>query len=672
MGRPPWAAAGPLAGFFRCEGMPAARRGRLPHKNRAALCCSGWAHPKRYCVTELAIENGRDLLAEMQLLRGTLKAVLSGISEAFLLLDRDWRLTYANDRAAELTGIPAPKLLGSSIWEAFPDAAGTKFEIELRRAMTERVPIEFECFHAALGRWLAHRVCPAPGGLCVFTVDITERESQDFVENAVVALHWASSDGRILWANQAELDLLGYSREEYVGHNIAEFHVDQEVVAEILRRLANHEELHNFEARLQSKDGSIRHLLIDSNVYWRDGEFVHTRSFTRDITDRKRAEEALEEADRRKDEFLAMLAHELRNPLAPIRSGLEIMRLRRGDPATIESTRQIMERQVEQLVRLVDDLVDVSRITRGQIKLQNEMVDLATVVGTAVETCRAMIEARQHRLTISLPPGPVRLEADSARLTQVVANLLDNAAKYTEIGGNIWLTAECYESEVSIRVRDSGTGIPAMMLPHVFDLFTQVGRSLDRAHGGLGIGLTLVRALVEMHGGRVEASSPGAGQGSEFIVRLPLARKDTAWPRTPEGFASRAAASPSRRVLVVDDNADVAETLAMLLRFTGHEVRAAYDGPMALDTVRAFQPEVVLLDIGLPGMDGFEVARSIRREVQDPNVLLVALTGYGQEEDRLRSKEAGFEYHLVKPVDPGALQVLLGSLARAASTQPRP
>jgi CheY-like chemotaxis protein/two-component sensor histidine kinase len=330
-----------------------------------------------------------------------------------------------------------------------------------------------------------------------------------------------------------------------------------------------------------------------------------------------------------------------------------------GDPR-LQRARDVIDRQVVQLARLVDDLLDVSRITRGKIALRKEPLDLATVVARAVETSRPLLDGRRHELTVALPPGPVRVEADAARLTQVVGNLLNNAAKFTDEGGHIRLTVEPDGDGAVVRVRDDGLGIAADLLPRVFDLFTQGDRSLARSEGGLGIGLTLVKSLVEMHGGTVSAHSDGPGSGSEFVVRLPVVQARFASP-TGDGRGGQAdgQASPSRRVLVVDDNADTAESLALLLRVKGHEVRTAHDGATALQDAGAFQPEVVLLDLGLPRMDGYEVARRLRAQVGLRKALLVALTGYGQEEDRRRAEEAGFDAHLTKPADPTALQRLL-------------
>jgi signal transduction histidine kinase len=386
--------------------------------------------------------------------------------------------------------------------------------------------------------------------------------------------------------------------------------------------------------------------------------------------DNARFYQDFKEADRRKDEFLAMLAHELRNPLAPIRNALQVLRLRGPEASTVQWAQELIERQVQHMARLVDDLLDVSRITRGKIELRKEWVRLAAVVEQTLESIRPLISAAGHQLEVSLPEAPLWLHADPTRLAQVLANLLHNAVKYTESGGRIWLAAELPSSdqdlpqELLLRVRDSGIGIRPDVLPKVFDLFVQGDRGLDRSQGGLGIGLTLVRSLVELHGGSVQAFSSGPGMGTEFVIRLPLPPQQGI-----DGYLSAGetvgAAARALRVLIVDDNHDAASSLAMLLRLWGHEVEIAHDGPTALDRARGRQAEVVLLDIGLPGMDGYEVARRLCEIAGMETVRLVAMTGYGQQDDRRRSREAGFENHLVKPVDPAELRQLLTQPARA-------
>ncbi|HZO15260.1 MAG TPA: ATP-binding protein, partial [Polyangiaceae bacterium] len=372
----------------------------------------------------------------------------------------------------------------------------------------------------------------------------------------------------------------------------------------------------------------------------------------------------LKEADRRKDEFLAMLAHELRNPLAPIRNAVQIFRAKGPPGPELQWATEVIDRQVHQMTRLVDDLLDMSRITRGKIELRKELVELGTVVESAVEACRPLIETWGHRLTVTVPPRPIRLYADPTRLAQVLANLLNNAAKYTNQGGRISLSAELASDEVILAVRDSGIGIQETMLPEIFDMFTQVERSVGRSEGGLGIGLTLVQRLVELHGGTVEARSEGAGKGSEFIVRLPVAT-DAQREAAGEGPSeAEHAHAPTRRILIVDDNRDAADSLGMLLRMVGNDVHTAHDGLEALGAAATFRPHVVLLDIGLPKLDGYEVARRIREQEGGPAMMLIALTGWGQEDDRRRSREAGFDHHLTKPVEFKTLQRLLAEAAR--------
>ena len=794
----------------------------------------------------------------------------------------------------------------------------------------------------------------------------SEQELAVFFENATVGLHWVGADGTILRANRAELDMLGYRREEYIGRPIAAFHADDDVICDILKRLKAGEKLDEYPARLRCKDGSIKDVLIDSSVLWKDGTFVHTRCFTRDVTERKRAEialreseqrfrqladampqivwtakpdgeidylnrrwtdftglpdtagnegwgallhpaeaqtardrwaasvrtgapfemelrlldqrhqayrwnllrtvavtdeagavarwygtatdiheqkraeessrylaeasaalasvvddestlqkvanlavpyfadwsavdvanddgtlrrlavahqdaakigvaqelmrqyppdpqsptgafavlrtgkpeivgeitddmlvrgtkddrhrhlirslglrsyicvplvvsgsplgvltfataesgrtyadadlalanelatragvaienfrlyQALRDADRRKDEFLATLAHELRNPLAPIRNALQILKLPRVDQATVERSREMMERQVHHLVRLVDDLLDVSRVMRGKIELRRERVELATVVARVVETVQPLVDAQGHQLSARIAPESLLLDGDPVRLAQVVGNLLTNAAKYTEPGGRIWLTADRDGDAAVLRVRDNGIGIAPPMLPRIFELFVQVDHASTKAQGGLGIGLTLVKNLVQMHNGSVEARSAGLGRGSEFVVRLPIAVQPVEQGQDRgTGHQPPPPPPPSgHRLLIVDDNRDAANSLAMLLTLQGHEVRVAHSGPAALESTNGYTPDVVFLDIGMPGMDGYEVARRMRQQPGLENVVLAALTGWGQKEDRRRTSEAGFSHHLVKPPEPKAVESILSSLPR--------
>jgi len=380
----------------------------------------------------------------------------------------------------------------------------------------------------------------------------------------------------------------------------------------------------------------------------------------RDITARRAAEQELHENDRRKDEFLAMLAHELRNPLAPIRNAAHTLALLGTPDDRIHWVSGVIERQVGLMTRLVDDLLDVSRITSGKITLQREPISIAAVIAQAVEAARPPAESRKETLEVDVDPDVGWVDGDPARLVQAVGNLLDNAIKYTEEGGHIRLTARVDGREVVIAVRDSGVGIAGDLLPHVFDLFTQADRSLARRQGGLGIGLTLVRRLVDMHGGRVEAASEGPGLGSEFTIRLPRLGVDAAEPAAePAPGAPEGPAAAARRVLVVDDQADSTDSLALFLRLRGHQVHTASDGPGALEEFARCQPEVVFLDLGLPGMSGYDVARRLRAMPEARDVRLVAVTGYGTEADREQTRAAGFDVHLAKPVDPHAVEALL-------------
>jgi two-component system CheB/CheR fusion protein len=430
----------------------------------------------------------------------------------------------------------------------------------------------------------------------------------------------------------------------------------------IIVGLANH-------TVLLAKDGTERP--IDDSaapIHCREGQVVGCVLVFRDVTKRRRLEDHLRhladdlsEADRRKDEFLATLAHELRNPLAPLRNALHIIRLS-PDRAAREQAREMMERQLTQLVRLVDDLLDVSRITRGRLELRKERVSLAAVVNSAVETSRPLIETMGHELTVVLPPAPILVDADLTRLAQVLSNLLNNSAKYTDRGGRIRLIAERRGDDVMVSVMDNGIGIAGDQLPRLFQMFAQVEHSLERSLGGLGIGLTLVKRLVEMHGGQVEARSDGPGQGAEFIVRLPVVVEADQSTAAAHGGGSPAVPRSPLRILIVDDNRDSADSLAALLRILGNDLRTAYDGEQGVEEAGRFRPDVALLDIGLPRIDGYEACRRIRAQPWGQDAALIAVTGWGQDGDRRRAQEAGFDHHLVKPVNPQELMRVLAEL----------
>jgi PAS domain S-box-containing protein len=607
-------------------------------------------------------------------------------------LDPQGRITSWNREAERILGYAEAEVLGQPFAIIFTpeDVAQGVPGLELRTALAQG-RAEDERWHRRKNGerfWALGIVTPtqdATGGHTGFSKilrDMTERkraEEQvrfqadvlDRVEQAVIV---TDPDGRITYWNRFAERLYGWSREEATGRSVGELIVAPGEAGRAAEIMASLRAGRNWsgEFLVRRRDGTAFPALVsDTPMLDGDGRLRGIIGISADLTERKRLEEQLRlrvgelaEADRRKDEFLAMLAHELRNPLAPIRTGLDRMRLKVPPDSPLHPVMDTVERQLGQMTRLVDDLLDVSRITRGQITLQKERADLHAVIAQAVETARPVIDARQHDLTYTPAPEPLRLEADPTRLAQALSNVLSNAAKYTEKGGRIWLAAERGQGEAVVRVRDNGMGIAPEMLAKVFELFTQAHPAPYQSQGGLGVGLAVAKRLVEMHGGSVTAHSAGEGQGSEFVFRLPLLTEsggvETA-VRGGMGVPGRTAGC--RRILLVDDLADVAEDMAALVREAfGHEVRTAHDGPTALRVAAEFRPELVLLDIGLPGMSGYEVARRLRQQAGLGDVVLVALTGWGQEEDRRKTKEAGFDHHLVKPVGLKELQQLLADL----------
>ena len=500
------------------------------------------------------------------------------------------------------------------------------------------------------------------------------RHSEERLRLAAEAAHFGTYDrdlgGAYFHVSAQIKHMLGYQPDAPLGHLqvMSHFHpADQAAGKAAFQRACDPagDGRIEVEQRIVRRDGTVRWISSVGRVLCKDGVPRRSIGFWVDITERKRLEQetlkqtqALAELDRRKDEFLAMLSHELRNPLAALANAVQLLHLQKSEEPLLLQGRSIIERQVGQLKHLVDDLLEVSRITSGSIRLRQERISVSGVVERAVETAQPLIVQHRQQLTLSLPPESVFLHADAARLEQVLVNLLTNAAKYTNEGGHIWLSVEQQDDAVVLRVRDNGIGIEPALLPRIFELFTQAERSLDRSQGGLGIGLCLVQRLVELHGGSVAAHSV-LGQGSEFVVRLPLLPLLlTVLPASPTfpAPASDSAPPPAKkstgcRVLVVDDNVDAAQSMAKLLGRTGHAARLAYDGPSALQAAIDYRPEVVLLDIGLPGLDGYQVAERIRQHATLKNIVLVALTGYGQDTDRQRSQEAGFDHHLVKPSD---------------------
>ena len=494
------------------------------------------------------------------------------------------------------------------------------------------------------------------------SADLLYRAMVDQMKEGAVAL---DASGLVLYCNGHFAHLIRGEREALVGTSIFSFVPPESASFFELLRQPSGEAMVRRELSLRASDGSPVPVFATMNRMRVEEQEVFCLIVT-DLTERRFREELMAQSQR-KDDFLAMLAHELRNPIAPIRTAAQIIHFRAPADPSLQWAREVIERQVNQLTRLVDDLLDISRITRGKIRLEREAVDLGQAVSRSIEMARPLIDARRHRLATELPPRPLRVMADGARVSQVISNLLNNAAKFTPEGGQIWLTVGAEERSAQVLVRDSGIGISAEMLPRIFDLFTQADSTMERAQGGLGIGLTLVRSLVEIQGGSVEARSNGPGQGSEFLVRLPLLPESWQEPPPAPEPPRPEIGGPARRILVLDDNADASESLTVLLQTMGHEVRAVSNGQQALKEAVAFRPDVMFVDIAMPRMNGYEVARRIRKTAELKSVLLVALTGYGQAEDRRRSLAAGFDEHLVKPAP---LEQLLGLLERRGPAPP--
>jgi PAS domain S-box-containing protein len=817
----------------------------------AFAIATGWfgeqLHVARWKSRQI-IENA---LAEREQLRVTLASMGDGV----IVTDEQGLVSSLNSVAERMTGWTAADALGKRLEQVFRIVnEDTRHGIEDPFAKLQRTGAITDAGNHALliGKDGSERpiddnaapILDASGevrGVIIVFRDVSEKrhaermlrrnegELADFFQNAALPMHSVARDGTILRANQAELDMLGYTKEEYIGRHIAHFHVDRHVIDDILTRLSRGGILDNHESRLRCKDGSIKDVLISSSALWEDGKFIHTRCFTRDITERKETQRTLaflaeastslaalvdrerallqavrlavpfladwcvmyvvgeqgaidyhahahcdphkerhlrelltkypldwnsdaatvrairtgqsqlikeladayldniartdehlvmmrelgsrslvsvplrirdrtigviglvlsdsgrqyteqhvelaesfaervatavdnaqlfqtvKEANRQKDEFLAMLAHELRNPLAAIRYAVALGELSPAE--SLAELFEIVDRQTQNLARLIDDLLDVSRISRDKVTLRKEYVDVAVIVNRAAAAVRPLVENKEHQLILDVSDRPMPLLADPTRAEQIVANLLTNAAKYTPEGGQISLRAYPQEHEAIIKVSDTGVGLPPEMLSRVFDLFAQADRTLDRSQGGLGIGLTVARKLAEMHGGTITASSDGMGCGATFTIRLPLSESPAIPEQAPKPEA-RVVGQARLRILIVDDNRDTALSGARLLQNLGHDVKVAFDGPTAVELARSFRPHTLFLDIGLPSMTGYEVARKLRQEGFE-QVKIVAISGYGQPDDRLRSREAGFDEHLVKPVDQAELVAVL-------------
>jgi PAS domain S-box-containing protein len=616
------------------------------------------------------------------------QAVLDAVPTAIVVLDAERRIVFANGRAGHLFGYLPEELVGRDVAILVPErrreprgdpgpglfalpagaSDAAREAVAVRRDGTEfPVEIGVDVLHTQQDTLVVATLADVTG---------RRRAEQRFrlaIESSPSGMVMVDRHGHIVLVNSQTERLFGYRREELIGQAV------EMLVPERFRRSHPGERAnylrgpemramgHGRDLFGRRADGTEFPVEIGLNpIETEDGVFV--LSAIVDITERKRLEgelhqrlDELDAAARRKDEFLAMLGHELRNPLAPMRNALQVMKMQGVDEATTRQMREMLERQLHGLVRLVDDLLDVSRIINGRIELRRSPIDVGAAVERGAETAQPALDARGHELVVSLPAQPLRVNGDLVRLSQVVANLLTNAAKYTPQPDRIWLTVEADGPDVLIRVRDRGAGMPAELLPRIFDVFVQGEASLARSQGGLGLGLALVRRVVAMHGGTVTAASAGPGQGAEFVVRLPRLVPGSAALDPPDRPGPRVTDALRRRVLVVDDNVDAAESVAALLKLSGYAVRCAYDGTSALQLAQSYQPDVVVLDIGLPDITGYEVARKLRAQPQFAHLPVVAVTGYGQDADRTRSREAGIDEHLTKPVDPAALQAFIAT-----------
>jgi PAS domain S-box-containing protein len=626
-------------------------------------------------------------LAQMIEIMPSFSAVLRGPQHVFEL---------ANQPYYDMIG-RGPEILGKPVVEALPEIADQPFP-----ALLDKVFWSGEPFHAT---GMVAKLPRGPGGSLVdIVVDFSylplrepagqvsgilvhgldrteefekaekirrqERELRSMADNTPDVLTRFDRQLRHVFVNSAIERITGRKVEELIGKTNRELGMplhlcDQwdAAINHVFER-GSHSSL-DFE--WETPNDGVRHyscrLVPEFNE---QGGVESVLGVTHDITHRKAFERELSEQARRKDEFLATLAHELRNPLAPIRTGLQVLKLA-PDSAAAARTLPMMERQLGQMVRLIDDLLDVSRITSGKIVLRRERITLQTVAASAVEASRPLIDAAGHSLMVDLPAEPVWLDADPTRMAQVISNLLSNSAKYTRAGGQIWLAARLAGGQVRITVTDNGMGIPEDMLSGVFDMFTQINRTLDRSEGGLGLGLSLVRTLVDLHGGSVRADSRGIDQGSEFTVTLPVATPPATQPEDGAEPVPKPVPAGGRRILVVDDNVDAAETMAMLLDLSGYDARAAFSGPEALVLAQSFRPELVFLDIGLPGMNGYEVAAKLRADPATRAVRLIALTGWGTGDDQRKSAMAGFDAHVTKPVEAGQIESVLETFLPARS-----
>lgn len=639
-------------------------------------------------VDAVLVESDREQVFTLQPADTPYRLLVEQMQQGAATLTVDGTILYCNHRFADSLRQPIQALLGKLIFDFVATNGESSIQEMLRNGQRGEVQGRVALRQpdgVLVPAYLA--VCPVQEGAlgtCLLVTDLTEQrryEELDRAQNALRAVterlelaqqagrigifEWNIRTGATIWSDIQE-EICGLPAGGFGGRYedwIQTVHPSDRdrLQADVLHAVTTRSEL-SAEYRIVRSSGEICWIAAKGRVYCDDdGKPLSMVGVNLDISERKQAEEARRADDRRKDEFLATLAHELRNPLAPIRNAVEIIKRADHDRDLNRQTIDTLERQVAQLVRLVDDLLDVSRITRDQLELRRTRFDLSSVIHQAVETARPLAEANEHAVEVVLPEQPVFLDADAVRLTQIFSNLIHNSCKFTQPGGRIRVIAERQASDVVVSVSDNGIGISPEQLENVFEMFAQVDRTLERSRGGLGIGLTLARRLVKMHGGSIVARSEGRGCGSEFIVRLPIVAD------SQHQFAVPGVSAPvriaSRRILVVDDNRDSVLTLVKLLNLDGNQAQGAHDGVEALEVASKFRPGIILLDIGLPDMNGFEVCRQIRKQHWGGETVLVALTGWGQEEDRRKASDAGFDGHMVKPVEFNALSKLLDDLS---------
>jgi two-component system CheB/CheR fusion protein len=619
----------------------------------------------------LDVSDREDAQAALHAAKARLSSIVAALPHGFTIIDRNWRYTDVSEPAARLIGKTRDELLGRSIWELFPDA-GDEFRSHCERAWREQKPVTFEYYSPALDRWHEVFLYPLANGLTVQGYDVTDRKRAEqslreselrlrtVLENTPEGYAIYDSDRRFVYLNSVNLKLTNLKLEEVVGKRDEELWPEEVTRTYVpqLKRVYETGIPQKFELDTTAVNGEVFTKILNLvPIKDAEGKVRHVVGASFDLTERKRFERTLLEADRLKTEFLALLSHELRNPLTPIRYSLFVLDHASAGSKQTQQARAILGRQVDHLARIIDDLLDVTRISRGKVRLQRSKLDLKELVQRAVDDHRSLFASKEIALEMDVAKKRIEVDADPARITQIVGNLLQNAAKFTPQNGRVSLTLEADKAsrKAVMRVRDTGVGISAEALPRLFRPFQQATESLDRSSNGLGLGLALVRSLVEMHGGEVDVRSQGLGTGAEFIVTLPLERGGTAKvkhrPEVPNG--------PPRRILIIEDNLDAATALGDFFKLAKHQVQIAHTGPAGLDKARSFRPDIVFCDIGLPGIDGYRVAKSFRADKQLCSTYLVALTGYALPDDRVKAHAAGFDRHLAKPPELAKLREVL-------------